>query len=106
MTIQILGINDQQAVSILQIAAILDFAVGALILTGILLPFAYSYTLAWGLATSFARLFANVSWVTFSSDFAQWAPEFLHRLPHALIPAAGLALAFPAFANFVRLSQK
>jgi hypothetical protein len=92
MIIQILHVSDQQAISLLEIAAILDFAVGGVLILGVLKPFAFGYAVFWGLATTFARLAANLSWGLLGDDLLRWLPEFLQRGPHAIVPAAGLVL--------------
>lgn len=93
MVIQILGVSDAQALDFLEIAAILDFAVGGILLIGVFKPFAYGYALFWGVATTLARFLANLSWELLGSDLLRWTPEVLHRGPHAVIPAAGLVLS-------------
>lgn len=106
MTIQILNVSDSQALALLEIAAILDFAVGGLLIMGILKPFAYGYAIFWGVATTAARLMANISWDLLGSDLMRWLPEFLQRGPHATIPAAGLVLCSAFVAQkLIRLTK-
>lgn len=88
MVINVLGVDQDQAVRLLFWAGVLDFAVAI----GIFIPrmenAALFYCVIWGLLTSFARVAANfdstVPWETLS----QWTPEVIMRLPHAALPLA------------------
>ena len=102
MVIQILHVTDSQAIALLEIAAILDFAIGGLLILGILKPFAYGYAIFWGVATTAARLVANISWDLLGADLMRWLPEFIQRGPHATIPAAGLVLCSAYVANKIQ----
>lgn len=89
MTIRILGISQDAAVSFLKIMSILDFVV----LVGVFLPLRWAkwvflYAAAWGLATSLARIFGNFYWDFAWNSLHQWAFETVYRLPHFLIPFA------------------
>lgn len=100
MVIQILNVSDSKAIELLEFAAILDFAVGGLLIMGILKRFAYGYAIFWGVATTSARLMANLSWDLLGADLMRWLPEFLQRGPHATLPAAGLVLCSAYIAAF------
>ncbi len=87
MVVQILGVNQEQAVQFLFLAGVLDVVIGL----GIFLPFKYSqwiiaYAIFWGVATSSARIWAHFYVDNLEFVFWRWVPETLFRLPHFLMP--------------------
>lgn len=89
MTINILGISETNALRVLNLAGILDFVIAI----AIFFPFRVSkyilaYAILWGVATTFARICANVYLDFFWSSLHQWWFEAAYRSPHFLIPLA------------------
>lgn len=87
MTMLILGLSEQTAVSFLKLAGVLDFIIGF----GIFLPWKYSkwilmYTIFWGLMTTLARAWAYVEIADFVSTARQWVHESVYRVPHFIGP--------------------
>ncbi|MES2854543.1 MAG: hypothetical protein V4692_01715 [Bdellovibrionota bacterium] len=107
MMISILGVTDAQALKLLEIAAVLDFGVAGALVFGIALPYAFAYAAFWGVLTTLARIFANVSYANLVGDSAQWLPEAIYRLPHAFVPMVAFLIVAPhllAGSKFSRVS--
>ena len=84
-----LYVNEPIAIQILQVAGVLDFVLAVLIfIPGKAARWALAYAVLWGLATSVARVWANVYWEFPLESLHQWLFESVMRLPHALIPLA------------------
>ena len=96
MPMKILGIDETQAGILLTIAGILDILASAALfirwrpafLAGII------YCLAWGTATTLARITAGYNPLFMDTWVKQWWPETIMRLPHAFIPPFLLAMAW------------
>jgi hypothetical protein len=88
MMIIALDISQETAMKFLWVAGLLDIVVSILILLPYTHRYAALYAFAWGGLTAFARIWVNFD-PSFTSESAiQWGPEFLVRIPHALIPLA------------------
>ena len=89
MILNTLGMKEESAYTLLNVAGILDFVMSA----ALFLPTKYArlaalYIVFWGLATSLARITSF-----FDSSYAlesmhQWMHEVVFRFPHFLIPLA------------------
>jgi len=95
MTMNILGVEEANAVRFLNTAGILDFIISV----GIFLPWRWAkysllYAVGWGFATSLARLWAHFHWNWMGDFLVQWLHEFVMRFPHFLIPLAVLVYLF------------
>jgi hypothetical protein len=89
MTINILGVGNEEAVQFLWAAGILDFLASILIfLPGRWSKIGLLYCVFWGAATSFARIAGNFYIDFWWSSLHQWLPEMIFRFPHFLIPLA------------------
>lgn len=87
MTMNILHINDQQAVFFLKTAGVLDFLVSVLLfLPGRIGQIALAYCVFWGFFTTLARIWAHFYIEFFPNVFTQWLHESAFRFPHFLIP--------------------
>lgn len=87
MTVQILGVGQEQALQFLFWAGVLDMIVGV----GVFLPHKWSkwiilYAVLWGLATTAARIWAHFYIDNLEFVFWRWVPETLFRFPHFLMP--------------------
>lgn len=87
MTMNILGIGEQAAVYVLQIAGVLDFIISILIF----LPAKFAkpaliYAVIWGFATSIARVWAHFYWESIDHTLLQWLHESVMRFPHFIGP--------------------
>ncbi|MEZ4960675.1 MAG: hypothetical protein R2830_12715 [Saprospiraceae bacterium] len=87
MTMNILGLDNDSAVTLLKIAGILDFVVAA----GIFFPGKYArivlaYAICWGFLTAAARIVGNFFWQFPLDSLSQWVHEAVYRAPHFLIP--------------------
>ncbi len=86
MVIQILGFSEENAITFLYIAGIIDFILAILIFIPKLQLYALWYAVIWGLLTAIARIAAN-----FYLDFPlqsihQNIHEVVFRIPHGLTP--------------------
>ena len=90
MMISGFGINNEQAISLLKLAGILDFVVAALIF----LPFqkirkgALVYIVVWGCLTALARIWSHIDFSSVNYLFTHWIPQFFVRSEHFLLPIA------------------
>ncbi len=85
--VRILGVSNEGAVQFLFWAGVLDMIVGI----GVFLPWKWSkwiilYAVAWGLATTAARIWAHFFWEDIGFVFWRWMPETLFRFPHFIVP--------------------
>lgn len=86
MTINILGVSESIAHTLLFYAGVLDFIVAILIfIPRVVLPALY-YMFVWGFMTSAARIAANLYSDFFWESLHQWWFEFAYRMPHAGLP--------------------
>ncbi len=92
MTINILHVNEANAVRFLNLAGILDFVISILIFVPRFAKPALFYAVLWGSATAIARVAANFYWSNLEHTFGYWFWEMLYRLPHALVPVLVLYL--------------
>lgn len=96
MTIQILGVKQAIAVQLLFFFGIIDLALAVGIFWRRTEVICLAYAAFWGFVTALARPLAffdvHFPWTSLN----QWLPEFIMRMPHALIPLAALALALQA----------
>ena len=95
MTMNILGVTEELAKTILTTAGILDFAVAL----GIFLPWKWArffllYAVLWGFGTTIARVWANFNWEWLDYVLLQWLHESVMRMPHFLIPLAVLIVGY------------
>jgi len=86
MTINILGISELTAHSLLWLAGIIDLVISIAIFIPMIDKAALTYAIIWGFITSLARVWAN-----FDADFAllsihRWLFETLYRMPHGGLP--------------------
>ncbi len=89
MTMLILGVSENTAITFLKIAGILDFIIGV----GIFLPHKIAkwimlYAVIWGGLTTLARVVAYVEFDYFWETANQWVFESVYRVPHFTIPLA------------------
>jgi hypothetical protein len=89
MTMNILGVEENTAISFLQIAGILDFVISL----GIFLPWRFAkyslgYAIFWGFGTAMARVWGHFHWQFWESTLHQYIFESVMRFPHFLIPLA------------------
>ncbi len=86
MTINILPINEQQAINLLFIAAIIDFIVAIGIFIPRITKICLLYCFIWGILTALARIVANFSFDFPLQTLHQNLYTVLYRIPHGLIP--------------------
>ncbi|MDF1864494.1 MAG: hypothetical protein P1U70_06650 [Saprospiraceae bacterium] len=93
MTTNILGLNNENAILFLKVAAILDFliTISQFFNKKIVIPF-LAYAALWGLATSLARVWSNFYADFWIESLHQWTHETILRFPHFLIPLALILL--------------
>lgn len=89
MTMLILGVSENTAISFLKVAGILDFIIGV----GIFLPnkiakWIMLYAVIWGGLTTLARVVAYVEMDYLWETANQWVFESVYRVPHFAIPLA------------------
>lgn len=87
MTMQVLDISQENALTFLNLAGAMDF----MLAIGIFLPRKWAlvflaYAVVWGFATSLARTWANFYWDFWLESLHQWLFETVYRLPHGLVP--------------------
>ncbi len=87
MTINILQVNEQQAIHFLNFAGIMDIIISI----ALFLPFKYArwaifYAIVWGLATTAARIWANFYIEMPLESIYTWWHESVYRIPHAVLP--------------------
>ncbi|MBW1295913.1 DoxX-like family protein [Aquimarina litoralis] len=92
MVIQILGFSEENAITFLYIAGILDFIIAVFIFVPRLQKYSLWYAFTWGLLTAFARIVANFYWDFPLQSVHQYIHEVLYRLPHGLTPLLVLML--------------
>ncbi len=91
MTMNILHLQDQQAITFLQIAGVLDFIAAVfLFLPGSVGIAGLAYCVVWGFFTTVARIWAHFHLEFFPNVLLQWLHESILRFPHFLIPLAVL----------------
>lgn len=88
MVINVFHVNDDQAISFLKIVGAFDFVLSVLIFipNKKIQQAALLYAIFWGMATTFARLFAYFHWEFAGNWLLQWLHEIIFRFPHFLIP--------------------
>lgn len=89
MTMNILSVNEKQAILFLNAAGIMDFVLSIFIF----LPHRFAllgliYATSWGLATTAARIWAYFHIEFWQEILLQWMHESIMRMPHFLIPLA------------------
>jgi len=89
MILNILGVQEAEAINLLKAMGYLDFAVSILIFCppSIAKP-ALLYAIFWGFATAMARIWSNWNIDFLAESLHQNAFESLYRFPHFLIPLA------------------
>lgn len=87
MVMNIMGVGQETAVQVLQLAGILDFIVGVLIFfpPKLALP-ALAYMIFWGFGTTIARVWGYFHPEIIVDILNQWFYQSLFRIPHFLIP--------------------
>ena len=88
------GMSEGASKTWLIYAGIADLivAVGLFIPVGWIVRTSLWYMVAWGLLTTFARLYANfLPGLTFS-DLSYWIPHVLYRFPHFMLPLVLLVM--------------
>jgi hypothetical protein len=93
MMIMTFGISQSTATTLLAVAGWIDIVVAVALFFPYVLKSAAMYAFAWGLATAFARLWANFDSGLAEDIFLQWAPEVMVRVPNALIPMVVFIMA-------------
>ncbi|MEO1052522.1 MAG: hypothetical protein AAFX87_17955 [Bacteroidota bacterium] len=92
MVINILGISEPAAHTILMVAGIMDFVIAF----GMFMPHAARvsliYAVIWGVLTSLARIVANFDMNFAGQTLHQWTFETVYRIPHAGLPLVALIL--------------
>jgi len=87
MVMNVVGLNQRQAIQFLNIAGILDFVVSiAIFLPHRLAKPALFYMVFWGFCTTMARIAANFYPELWQYTLSRWVHESLFRFPHFLIP--------------------
>ncbi|WP_378184848.1 DoxX-like family protein [Aquimarina sp. W85] len=86
MVIQILGVNEQQSITLLYIAGLLDFIIAILIFIPRVSRYALLYAMAWGFVTALARIVASIDSVFIWQSLHQNLYEVVYRLPHGIAP--------------------
>jgi len=89
MTMNSLGLSQENAVVFLKVAGVLDFIISF----GIFLPWRYAkgflaYAIFWGFVTALARVWGQFYWQFWETSLHQHAFETVMRFPHFLIPLA------------------
>lgn len=89
MTIQGFGIQEANAIKVLNLAGYLDvlFSIGLFVPWTWLYRASLYYCITWGLLTAMARIVSNVHSDIFWYSLNQWLPETLYRFPHFMLPA-------------------
>lgn len=91
MTLNILPVQEKQAIQFLALAGILDIVISILIFVpGKLSRYALIYAIIWGALTAFARIVANFEFENMLASVHQWLHQSVYRFPHFLIPMAVL----------------
>jgi|APTNR8051073442_1049403.scaffolds.fasta_scaffold00134_53 hypothetical protein len=92
MTMNILHVDEQQAVVFLNFVGVLDFLLSICIFLPWRWPIliALAYAAFWGMATSIARTWAYFNPEFLDNTLAQWLHETVLRLPHGLGPLVAL----------------
>ena len=97
MTMEILGSNENGTKTFLMAVGVMDI----LLAIGLWLPkwakYFALYAAFWGLATTIARIWANLGYEGFESMSVRWSFEVLVRFPHFLIPLALFVLISERF---------
>ena len=87
MTMNILHVNEEQALIFLNTAGIMDFVLSVLIfLPHRIAIWGLLYATGWGLATTVARVWAYFHIAFWQEILLQWLHESIMRMPHFLIP--------------------
>ena len=88
MLINILGVNDGQAIQFLNIAGYMDFVVSAALFVPLrwVVMIAAAYAALWGFGTTIARVWANFYPDFWMESLKMWLHESVYRLPHFLVP--------------------
>jgi hypothetical protein len=86
MTMNCLGLNEQNARFFLKIMGVLDLIVCMLLLIPKTRKIGLIYCILWGFLTALARIIANIHVTDFLSCINRYGFEFLMRTPHFLIP--------------------
>jgi len=92
MTINILHVNEANAILFLKVAGVLDFVLSFLIFVPRFAKPALLYAILWGSLTALARLVANFYWDSLDHTFGYWFWEMLYRIPHAAFPLLALLI--------------
>lgn len=87
MTMRILGLSENTAVTFLTMAGWLDFVVAI----GVFLPWKWAkwaliYAAIWGTLTSLARVLGNFYWSFPLESLHEWLYQTVYRVPHGLVP--------------------
>ena len=86
MTVNILQVSENTALSFLFVAGILDFLVVIGLFFRSSLNWALLYAMTWGFLTAMARPVAHVQWDFLLASLGQWTFEAIYRAPHFMIP--------------------
>ena len=92
MCINILHVSQSQAKALLFIAGLIDFAIGAVVFLQWGMGPLLTYACFWGFVTALARPIACFDAYLWQASLWQWLPEFIFRMPHALLPFLALGL--------------
>jgi hypothetical protein len=88
MTQSILGVSQESARVILQVAGTFDLVVSIGTFVPQIARLALLYAVFWGSLTALARPLAYVELESLLPDLHRWLMECIWRLPHALVPLA------------------
>lgn len=90
MTMNTLGFNEEQSITYLNIAGILDLLISFMLFfpQKKIIRIALLYAFAWGILTALARPVAFFYPEFWEKSLHQWVYQCVYRLPHGLIPLA------------------
>lgn len=92
MTIRGFLVNENTARSLLKVFGVLDIILSITIFIPLTARVSVTYAVIWGGLTALARIVTNFYWDFPMESLNQWMPEFLFRVPHALIPLVALMI--------------
>jgi len=95
MTIMIMGVRQPVAMHFLFVFGVIDLLLSIGILWKKTEVLCLAYAGVWGFVTAMARPVAFFDRHDAWSTLNQWLPEFIMRMPHAVLPLVALVLLFP-----------
>jgi len=97
MTIQILGVTEDQARLFLFVIGALDVIAALLLFVPKASKYALVYIIVWGILTAFARIVAGYNLDFFSNSLHHYTYLTVYRLPHGLLPLAVYMIQYGSF---------